>query len=178
MDSTNARIIPDLFEPFSLCENVFINSRIVFKLGIIDFTRTSYIKGICTSDVMSDAFPTHVMTFWNTKVTSLKHSIILSGDIGCFSRYNISSDIYKTISSSSMYCGKVNIFRFKNLCRFIELKSFLSFYDCNTGRLIILYNFSPKIICALSIIFSSMTPCFPTSSTIFYSNKEYNPSSP
>ena len=134
----------------------------VFRLGIIDLTRTSYIMGICTSDVMSDALPTHVMTFWNTSVTSLKHSSILSGDIGCFSLYNISSDIYKINSSSSIYCGNVNIFKFKNLCRFIELNSFLSFYDCNTERLIILYNFSPKIICALSIIFSSMTPCFST----------------
>lgn len=98
-----------------------MNYKIVFKFGIIDFTKTSSINGICTSEVMSDALPTHVITFWKTNVTSLKHSIILSGDIGFFNRYNIYKDIYRIISSSSIYCGSANIFKLRNLWRFIEL---------------------------------------------------------
>lgn len=70
MLSTNARTIPYLLDPLSLWLKVLMNLSIVSKLGIMDLVSTNYIIGICTSDVMSEAFPTHVITFWNTNVTS------------------------------------------------------------------------------------------------------------
>jgi len=65
----------------------------------MDFTSTSSINGICTSDVMSEALPTQVITFWKTVVTSLKQAVIRSGDIGCFSCYRIYNDSYRIIYS-------------------------------------------------------------------------------